>query len=41
MPKTEESKSLASLNDFATTSHFQSDTERITALEQRVATLEG
>ena len=40
MPKTKESKSLGSLNDFATTPHFQSDTERITALEQRVATLE-
>ena len=41
MPKTTQSKSLGSLENFATTPHFESDTERITALEQRVATLEG
>jgi cell division protein FtsN len=41
MPKTKQSKSLGSLDNFATTPHFESDTERITALEKRVATLEG
>ena len=40
MTKTQ-SKSLGSLDNFATTPHFESDAERITALEQGVATLEG
>ena len=41
MTKTKQSRSLGSLQNFATTPQFESDTERITALEQRVATLEG
>ena len=41
MPKTTQSRSLGSLENFATTPHFESDEERITALEKRVATLEG
>ena len=40
MPKNTQSKSLGSLQDFATTPHFESDAERITALEKRVTTLE-
>ena len=40
MTKTKQSKSLGSLQNFATTPQFESDTERITALEKRVATLE-
>ena len=54
MPKNKQSKSLGSLQNFATrtdphietgprpseTPHFESDAERITALEKRVATLE-
>ena len=40
MPKTKQSKSLGSLDNFATTPHFEPDADRITALEKRVATLE-
>ena len=40
MPKNTQSKSLGKIENFATTPHFESDADRITALEQRVATLE-
>ena len=40
MPKTNQSKTLGNLNDFTTTPQFDPDTDRITALEKRVATLE-
>ena len=40
MPKTNQPKKIGSLNDFTTTPQFDPDTDRITALEKRVSTLE-
>lgn len=40
MPKTNQPRTLGNLNDFATTPQLDPDTDRITALEKRVATLE-
>ena len=40
MPKTNQPKTIGSLNDFATTPQSDPDTDRIIALEKRVATIE-
>ena len=40
MPKTNQPKTIGNLNDFATTPQSDPDTDRITALEKRVETLE-
>ena len=41
MPKTKESAALGHLSDFTSAPQQETDTARITALERRVATLEG